>query len=369
MNTIRHSFSRINPVLDIPDLLDVQKASFEDFLQLNIPPAQRENKGLQQVFTVNFPIFDNKENYRLDFLEYAIDRPRYSITECLEKGLTYAAPLKAKLRLSAKDPVTGEFIQSTDQSDVYLGNLPFMTEQATFIINGAERVVVTQLHRSPGVAFSHSLHPNGTSLYSARIIPLKGSWVEFATDINFVLYVYIDRKKKFPATTLLRALGYQTDEEILSLFDIYEEVSVKDVDVETLKGRIAAADVFDMATGEIFLQRESIIGDDEIEKIKESEVDTIRMIRQDLSIENDLILNTLKKDISHTKEEALFSIYRQLRTGEAPDLESASGLLEKLFFNDKRYDLGEVGRHRMNNKLNLDMPETVTILTAEDIIE
>ncbi|MBX2977467.1 MAG: DNA-directed RNA polymerase subunit beta [Ignavibacteriaceae bacterium] len=368
MENKRISFGKIKPVLDIPHLLDIQKESFEEFLQLHANPKQREPKGLQAVFSSNFPIFDNKENYRLDFLEYHIEKARYSIVECLERGLTYAAPLKAKLLLSTKDPDTDEFINAVEQ-EVYLGNLPFMTERATFIINGAERVVVTQLHRSPGVAFSQTTHPNGTPLYSARIIPLKGSWVEFATDINHVLYVYIDRRKKFPSTTLLRALGYESDEEILELFNLFDVVEVDKVDIEKYIGRTIASDVFDMATGEIFLTRESVLSEEDVERLKEAEVDTIKFIKTDTSIEQNLILNTLKKDTSHTKEEALFAIYRQLRTGEAPDLETAHGLIEKLFFNDKRYDLGEVGRHRMNDKLKLNIEETKTVLTTVDIIE
>ena len=225
MENKRISFGVIPSVIDVPDLLSIQTASFEEFIQMQIPAAKRENKGLQQVFTTNFPIFDNKENYRLDFLEYFIEKPRFSVSECLERGLTFAAPLKGKLRLSTKDPETEEFVNSVEQ-EVYLGNLPFMTEKGTFVINGAERVVVSQLHRSPGVAFSQTVHPNGTPIYSARIIPLRGSWVEFATDINYVMYVYIDRRKKFPASTLLRALGFATDEEILNLFDLVEEVTI-----------------------------------------------------------------------------------------------------------------------------------------------
>jgi len=364
----RISFGKIKPVLPIPDLLDIQKESFEDFLQRNIPPALRENKGLQAVFTSNFPIFDNKENFRLDFVEYNIEKARYSIQECIEKGLTFAAPLKAKLRLATKDPDTEEFINAVEQ-EVYLGNLPFMTEQGTFVINGAERVVVTQLHRSPGVAFSQTIHPNGTPLYAARIIPLKGSWVEFATDINHVLYVYIDRRKKFPSTTLLRALNYTNDEEILQLFDLVETVNVNKVKIDEYVGRMIASDVFDMSSGEIFLTRESILSEEDVEHIKDAEVDEIKFIKEEVNPEHSLILNTLKKDPAHTKEEALFAIYRQLRTGEAPDVDTAASLIEKLFFNDKRYDLGDVGRHRMNDKLKLDIPETTTVLTTEDIIE
>jgi DNA-directed RNA polymerase subunit beta len=364
----RISFGKIPVILGLPDLLGIQTDSFEDFIQLHAHPAKREIKGLQQVFNTNFPIFDNKENYRLDFIEYYIEKPRYSVAECLERGLTYAAPLKAKLRLSAKDPDTEEFVNSVEQ-EVYLGNLPFMTDSATFIINGAERVVVSQLHRSPGVAFAQTIHPNGTPIYSARIIPLRGSWVEFATDINYVMHVYIDRRKKFPATTLLRALGFTSDEEILKLFDLVEDIKVSKVNIENYIGRTIASDVFDMSTGEIFLTKDSILTEEDVERLREAEVDTLKFIKSDTSPERDLIVNTLRKDTSHTKEEALFSIYRQLRSGEAPDIETAEALIEKLFFNDKRYDLGDVGRHRMNNKLKLDLPETTTVLTPQDIIE
>jgi DNA-directed RNA polymerase subunit beta len=364
----RISFGRISSVIEAPDLLSIQNDSFEDFIQMKVLPGKRENKGLQQVFTSNFPIFDNKEIYRLDFIEYYIEKPRYSVQECLERGLTFSAPLKGKLRLSTKDPETEEFVNSVEQ-EVYLGNLPFMTEKGTFIINGAERVVVSQLHRSPGVAFAQTTHPNGTPIYSARIIPLRGSWVEFATDINFVLYVYIDRRKKFPSTTLLRALGYASDEDILNLFKLIEEIDVRKAKLEDYIGRIVASDIFDMSTGEIFLTKESQLTEEDIERLKEIEIDTLKLIVPGTAPEMDLILNTLRKDTSHTKEEALFAIYRQLRSGEAPDLETAQGLIDKLFFNDKRYDLGDVGRHRMNDKLNLNLPETVTILTVEDIIE
>jgi len=363
----RISFSRIKSVLDVPDLLGIQTETFEDFLQQNVPPSKRENKGLQQVFLTNFPVLDNKENYRLDFLEYYVEKPRFTIQECLERGLTYSAPLKAKLRLSTKDQDTQEFINTVEQ-EVYLGNLPFMTEKGTFIINGAERVIVSQLHRSPGVAFSQTFHPNGTPIYTARIIPLRGSWVEFATDINYVMYVYIDRRKKFPATTLLRAIGYESDEQILKLFDLVEEVPVKKSKLENFVGRMVASDLFDMSTGEIFLTRGAIFSEEDVERVKEAEIDVLKFIKSDRSPEQDLIVNTLQKDTSTSREEALYSIYRQLRTGEAPDLESAEQLLEKLFFNDKRYDLGEVGRHRMNDKLKLNVPETTTVLTNEDIV-
>lgn len=367
MDNNRISFSRIKSVLDVPDLLGIQTETFEDFLQQNVPPSKRESKGLQQVFLTNFPVLDNKENYRLDFLEYYVEKPRFTIQECLERGLTYSAPLKAKLRLSTKDQDTQEFINTVEQ-EVYLGNLPFMTEKGTFIINGAERVIVSQLHRSPGVAFSQTFHPNGTPIYTARIIPLRGSWVEFATDINYIMYVYIDRRKKFPATTLLRAIGYESDEQILKLFDLDEEIPVKKSKLENFVGRMVASDLFDMSTGEIFLTRGAIFSEEDVERVKEAEIDVLKFIKSDRSPDQDLIVNTLQKDTSTSREEALYSIYRQLRTGEAPDLESAEQLLEKLFFNDKRYDLGEVGRHRMNDKLKLNVSETTTVLTNEDIV-
>ncbi len=363
----RISFGKIPSILEAPNLLSIQTDSFEEFVQFQVLPSKREDKGLQTVFTSNFPIFDNKENYRLDFIQYNIEKPRYSVQECLERGLTFSAPLKSKLRLSTKDPETEEFVNSVEQ-EVYLGNLPYMTEKGTFIINGAERVVVSQLHRSPGVAFAQTVHPNGTPIYSARIIPLRGSWVEFATDINYIMYVYIDRRKKFPATMLLRALGFASDEDILKLFNLVEEVKVNKTKIENYVGRTIASDVFDFSTGEIFLTKDSILTEEDLERLKEAEVDVLKFISSETSPDQDLIVNTLRKDTSHDKEEALFSIYRQLRSGEAPDVDTAAALIEKLFFNDKRYDLGDVGRHRMNDKLLLNIPETTTVLTPEDII-
>jgi len=364
--TGRISFASIRPAIEIPDLLNIQVEAFEEFLQANVPPSERKDVGLQAVFNANFPILDTKEFYRLDFIEYYIERPRFSIWECEERGLTYAAPLKAKLRLSTKDEETGEYINAVEQ-EVYLGNLPFMTERGTFMINGAERVIVSQLHRSPGVAFSQSVHPNGTPIYSARIIPFRGSWVEFATDINHVLYIYVDRRKKFPSTALLRALGYVMDEDILNLFNLVEEVQVSDID-DSFIGRVAAADVIDTSTGEIYVAKDGRLDEAAITNIKVSGIKTIKLISKDTSPDQDLIINTLIKDTAKTEEEALFSIYRQMRSGEAPDIETAKGLLDKTFFNDKRYDLGEVGRFRMNDKLGLDIPLSVTVLTIEDIV-
>lgn len=366
-STGRITFASISSAIKMPDLLNIQLDSFEEFIQLKTPASQRENKGLQAVFNANFPILDNKEFYRLDFVEYYVEKPRFSIQECEERGLTYSAPLKAKLRLSTKDDETGEYVNSVEQ-EVYLGNLPFMTERGTFIINGAERVVVTQLHRSPGVAFAQTFHPNGTPIYSARIIPFRGSWVEFATDINNVMYVYIDRRKKFPATTLLRAIGYETDESILRLFDLIEEVAVKHLDVDKHVGRIVASDVIDTQTGEIHATRDQELTEEIIDNIKASSVQKIQILSLENSVDQDLIINTLKKDTSTSKEEALYAIYRQLRSGEAPDMETAVGLLEKMFFNDKRYDLGEVGRFRMNDKLGLNVDINNRVLTPEDII-
>ncbi len=365
--TDRITFSKINPAIDVPDLLNIQLESFEDFLQLKVKSASRADKGLQGVFTSNFPILDNKEFYRLDFLEYNIEKPRFSIAECEERGLTYNAPLKAKLRLSTRDDETGEYVNSVEQ-EVYLGNLPFMTERGTFIINGAERVIVSQLHRSPGVAFAQTVHPNGTPIYSARIIPFRGSWVEFATDINHIMYVYIDRRKKFPATTLLRALNYTTDDEILNLFSLIEEVKVKNLNEKEHAGRVAANDVIDTASGEIFVAKDEELTEEIVLNIKASSVSSIQLISSDTSYDQDLVINTIRKDTAKTKEEALFAIYRQLRSGEAPDVDTAQSLIDKLFFNEKRYDLGDVGRFRMNDKLGLDIPMETKVLTIEDII-
>lgn len=362
----RINFASIVPAIDSPDLLNIQLESFEDFLQLNVKPEERENKGLQGTFASNFPIFDNKEFYRLDFISYNIEKSRYSIRECEERGLTYSAPLKSKLRLSTKDDETEEYVNSVEQ-DVYLGNLPFLTESGTFIINGAERVIVSQLHRSPGVAFAQSVHPNGTPIYSARIIPFRGSWVEFATDINHVMYVYIDRRKKFPATTLLRAIGYTSDEEILRLFNLIKEVKIKDLNEDYL-GRLSAEDVIDMNTGEIFVAKDEELTGEVIENLVDSGIKSIKLIDSETSQDQDLIINTIRKDTSKTKEEALFAIYRQLRSGEAPDADTAEALIDKLFFNEKRYDLGEVGRFRMNDKLGLNISMDTKVLTNDDII-
>ncbi len=363
----RISFGRIPSVIETPDLLNVQIDSFNIFLQADVPPHRRKKIGLQQVFEMNFPIMDARENFLLEFTEYYVEKPKYSVVECQERGLTYAVPLKAKLRLSQKREGGKDFTDTIEQ-EVYLGNLPAMTTRGTFIINGAERVVVSQLHRSPGVFFGESVHPNGTVMYSARIIPFRGSWVEFATDINNVMYAYIDRKKKFPVTTLLRALGYSSDDEILDLFGLVEEVDVTKVSLNDYLDRIICSDVFDRKTGEIFINKDSKLTEEHVKAIKKAGVKKIRLLRSDNETESSVIANTMMKDASRSEEDALEAIYSQLRSGEAPDLDTAKNLIDRLFFNPKRYDLGDVGRHRMNAKLGLSIDETVTVLTKEDIV-
>ena len=371
-----------------PDFLEVQLKSFKDFLQLDTPPELRKNDGLYKVFSENFPIADTRNNFVLEFLDYYIDPPRYSIEECLERGLTYSVPLKAKLKLFCTDPDHEDF--DTVIQDVFLGPIPYMTSNGTFVINGAERVVVSQLHRSPGVFFGSSVHANGTQLYSARIIPFKGSWIEFATDINNVMYAYIDRKKKLPVTTLLRAIGFETDKDILEIFDLAEEVKVTRENLKKYAGRKLAArvlkswveDFVDEDTGEVvsiernevLLDRESVIDDDATELILNSNVPTI-LVHKDAQQDNgrssdySTIFDTLQKDITNSEKEAVLFIYRQLRNADPADDASAREVINNLFFSDKRYDLGEVGRYRINHKLNLHTDMDVRVLTKEDIIE
>ncbi len=366
--TGRISFAKIPNVIEYPDLLNVQLDSFRTFLQEEVTPSRRKSRGLQQVFEMNFPITDSKENYILEFVEYYIEKPKYTVIECRERGLTYAVPLKAKLRLSTKSEDGKGYVDTIEQ-EVYLGNLPYMTERGTFIINGAERVIVSQLHRSPGVFFGESVHPNGTPMYSARIIPFRGSWVEFTTDISNVMYAYIDRKKKFPVTTLLRALGYSSDDEILELFGLVEEIDVRKVDLRDHMNRIICSDVVDKKTGEIFINKDTVLTEDVVKKIKKSDVKKLRLLQSEgNATDGSVIANTIQKDTARSDEEALEAIYRQLRSGDAPDLDSAKNLIDRLFFNPKRYDLGDVGRYRMNEKLGLDIPATVTTLTKEDIV-
>ncbi|TAK57107.1 MAG: DNA-directed RNA polymerase subunit beta [Bacteroidetes bacterium] len=363
----RISFGKIPTIVDSPDLLNVQLDSWEQFLQTTVPPVNRKAQGLEQCFKMNFPITDARENYILEYVEYYVEKPKYSVIECQERGLTFAVPLKAKLRLSTKSDDGTSWIETIEEI-VYLGNLPAMTNRGTFIINGAERVVVSQLHRSPGVFFDETIHPNGMSIYTARIIPMRGSWVEFATDISNVMYVYIDRKKKFPVTTLLRALGYSSDDEIMLLFNLVDEVDTQKSELTEYFDRIVCSDVIDKKTGEIIITKDSTFNEDLLKRVKKAGIKKLRFLKHEGAGESSVIANTIQKDTARTDEEALNAIYQQLRSGEAPDLDTAKNLLDRLFFNEKRYDLGDVGRYRMNAKLGLSVPVTTTTLTKDDII-
>ena len=369
---------------DYPDFLDIQLKSFQDFFQIETNPENRLDEGLYKVFKENFPITDARNNFTLEFLDYYIDPPRYTIEECIERELTYSVPLKAKLRLSCNDPENEDF-QVQDQS-VYLGFIPYMTPKGTFVINGAERVVVSQLHRSPGVFFGTQFHSNGTQLYSARIIPFRGSWMEFTTDINNVMYAYIDRKKKLPITTLLRAIGFESDKDILDIFDLAEEIKVTKANLKKAIGKKLAARVVDswvedfvdedtgevvsMERTEVAIERDVELSEENIEKILDLNVKSILVKTEEKdNIDYSVIYNTLKKDTANNAKEAVEYIYRLLRNAEPPDEETARGIIEKLFFSDKRYDLGDVGRYRINTKLNLSVPDNVRVLTKEDITE
>ena len=379
----RVNFASVKNPLPFPDFLEVQLKSFQDFLQLDTPPEKRNNEGLYKVFAENFPIADTRNNFVLEFLDYYIDPPRYTIKECLERGLTYCVPLKAKLKLYCTDPDHEDF--ATVIQDVYLGQIPYMTDKGTFIINGAERVVVSQLHRSPGVFFGQSTHANGTKLYSARIIPFRGSWIEFATDINNVMYAYIDRKKKLPVTTLLRAIGLETDKDIIEIFGIAEELKVNKTNLKKAIGRKVAArinktwmeDFVDEDTGEttslerseVLIERETEITEENIQDILDSGAQTIMLHKEDAAVSDyKIIFETLHKDTTNSEKEAIQYIYRQLRNAEPPDDASAREVITNLFFSEKRYDLGEVGRYRINKKLDLDTSMDVKVLTKEDII-
>ncbi len=379
----RISFGKTKNLAESPDLLDIQLESFRDFFQLETTPDKRNNEGLFKVFKENFPITDTRNIFVLEFLDYFIDPPRYTIEECMERGLTYAVPLKAKLRLSCNDEEHVDF--QTIVQDVFLGNIPYMTPRGTFVINGAERVVVSQLHRSPGVFFGQSIHPNGTKIYSARVIPFKGAWMEFATDINNVMYAYIDRKKKFPVTTLLRSIGYETDKDILELFGMADEVKVDKKILKAYVGKKLAArvlrtwveDFVDEDTGEvvsierneIVMERDTVLDEDAIEMISELDVNSVFIQKEDVGGDYAIIYNTLNKDTSNSELEAVQHIYRQLRGADAPDNETARGIIDKLFFSDKRYDLGEVGRYKINRKLDVTQKLETKVLTREDIIE
>ncbi|MCK4288793.1 MAG: DNA-directed RNA polymerase subunit beta, partial [Bacteroidales bacterium] len=381
--TERINFASTKIHEEYPDFLDIQIKSFQDFFQLETNPENRVNEGLFKVFSENFPITDSRNNFVLEFRDYFIDPPRYSIEECIERGLTYSVPLKAKLKLYCTDPDHEDF--ETIIQDVYLGMIPYMTPKGTFMINGAERVVVSQLHRSPGVFFGTSFHANGSQLYSARIIPFKGSWMEFTTDINNVMYAYIDRKKKLPVTTLLRAIGYESDKDILEIFNLAEEIKATKVGLKRVKGRKLAArvlkswieDFVDEDTGEVvsiertevIIDRETVLENKHIDQIIDSGIKTILLHRDDVAANDySIIFNTLQKDTANSEKEAVEFIYRQLRNAEPPDEETARGIIEKLFFSDKRYDLGDVGRYRINKKLGTDTNTDIKVLTKEDII-
>jgi len=384
--TLKHgriNFRKTTSILEYPHFLDLQVKSFQDFFQLGTPPEKRTADGLYKVFMENFPISDSRDNFVLEFVDYIIDPPKYSVQECVDRGLTYAVPLKAKLRLLCNDEDNEDF--ETIEQEVFLGNVPVMTERGSFVINGAERVIVSQLHRSPGVFFAQSKHTNGTKLYSARIIPFKGSWIEFATDVNNIMYAYIDRKKKFPVTTLLRAIGYGTDREILELFGLSEEVKATKANIQKVVGRKLAArvlrtwteDFVDEDTGEVvsitrnevLLERDSEIEEEHIQTIIDSNTESIILHREDINISDfAIVYNTLQKDNSNSEKEAVEQIYRQLRNTEAPDEQTARDVIQSLFFSEKRYDLGEVGRYRINRKLGLDLEMSVRVLTKEDII-
>jgi DNA-directed RNA polymerase, beta subunit len=381
--TARINFASTKHVPDYPDFLDIQVKSFQDFFQLETKSDARSNEGLYSTFKENFPITDTRNQFILEFLDYFIDPPRYSVEECIERGLTYSVPLKARLKLYCTDPEHEDF--ETIVQDVYLGTIPYMTSSGTFVINGAERVIVSQLHRSPGVFFGQSYHANGTKLYSARIIPFKGSWIEFTTDINNVMYAYIDRKKKLPVTTLFRAIGFERDKDILEIFDLAEEVKVSKTGLKKYLGRRLAArvlntwheDFVDEDTGEvvsierneIILDRDTVLEKEHIDEIVEANVKTILLHKEDeRAIDYNIIHNTLQKDPTNSEKEAVEHIYRQLRNAEPPDEETARDIIDKLFFSDQRYNLGDVGRYRMNKKLGLDIPMEKQVLTKEDII-
>lgn len=380
----RINFASSKSVFEYPDFLDVQLKSFREFFQLETTPENREKEGLFKVFSENFPITDTRNQFVLEFLDYFIDPPRYSIEECIERGLTYSVPLKAKLKLYCTDPEHEDF--ETIVQDVYLGTIPYMTPKGSFVVNGAERVIVSQLHRSPGVFFGQSRHANGTKLYSARIIPFKGSWIEFATDINNVMYAYIDRKKKLPVTTLFRAIGYESDKDILEIFDLADEVKATKTNLKKVLGRKLAArvlkswieDFVDEDTGEVvsiernevILDRDTVLDKDNIEEIIDAGTKTIILHKEDVnSADFTIIYNTLQKDTANSEKEAVEVIYRQLRNAEPPDFETARSVFEKLFFSDTRYDLGEVGRFRINKKLKISDEEESRVLTKNDIIK
>jgi DNA-directed RNA polymerase subunit beta len=380
--TERINFATAQLTTEYPDFLDIQIKSFQDFFQLQTKAEERDNEGLYKTFSEIFPITDTRNQFVLEFLDYFVDPPRYSIQECIERGLTYSVPLKARLKLYCTDLEHEDF--ETVVQDVYLGSIPYMTDSGSFVINGAERVIVSQLHRSPGVFFGQSFHANGTKLYSARVIPFKGSWIEFATDIHQVMYAYIDRKKKLPVTTLFRAIGFERDKDILEIFDLAEEIKVSKAGLKRVLGRKTAArilktwfedfvdedtaEVVSIERNEIIIDRDTILEKEHINEIIDSGSKTILLHKEDSSeADYAIIHNTLQKDPTNSEVEAVEHIYRQLRNSEPPDYETAKGIIDKLFFSEQRYKLGEVGRYRMNKKLNLNVDINQQVLTKHDI--
>src|SRR6056297_989917 len=385
----RKSFADIPSVWDYPDFLDVQIKTFHDFVQDDVPPEDRENEGLQAVFNEHFPIKDSRERYTLEFVSYELDAPKHTVQECMDQGLTYTVPLKATLRLSSKEEDGDDEAIEAIEQEVYLGTLPFMTARGTFVVNGAERVIVSQLHRSPGVFFGKDVHSNGTELFSARVIPFRGSWMEFSTDVRDVLWAYVDRKKKVPVTTLLRALGHSEDEEIIRMFDLADAVDFDDEeDFQNHLGRELATsvtiektiEIVDEDTGEVvdeemerevLLPAEHELEEDDWEVLDEHDILRVYLIREDIDeeeLDKSTLVETLKKDSTHTEEEALNHLYQKLRGSEAPDLDSAQQALDRLFFNEKRYDLGDVGRHRINERLGIEVDTDTQVLTKEDVV-
>ena len=379
----RINFSSTFAQADTPDFLEIQIKSFQDFFQIDTKSDNREDEGLFHTFNDNFPITDSRNQFVLEFIDYFVDPARYSEQECLERGLTYSVPLKARLKLYCTDPEHEDF--ETVVQDVYLGTIPYMSPRGTFIVNGAERVIVSQLHRSPGVFFGQSFHANGTKLYSARVIPFKGSWIEFATDINSVMYAYIDRKKKLPVTTLFRAIGFERDKDILEIFDLADEMKISKAALKRSVGRKLAArvlkswveDFVDEDTGEVvsvernevILDRDTIIEKDHLPLITDAGVATILLHKVDVDeADYAIIYNTLQKDPTNSEVEAVEHIYRQLRNAESPDVDTARGIIDKLFFSEQRYSLGEVGRYRLNKKLGLKIDNEKQVLTKQDII-
>nr|MCS5614602.1 DNA-directed RNA polymerase subunit beta [Candidatus Neomarinimicrobiota bacterium] len=364
----RVSFSKIPSLVEMPDFLALQKESFERFLQLNVPEDDRDHVGLEGVFRDVFPLEDSHRNYILDYNNYILGLPKYSPDECIDRGVTYSVPLKVRLTLNITDEDNkSEFAQSIQQ-DVYFGNIPAMTEKGTFVINGAERVIVSQLHRSPGVFFDEAIHPNGARLFQGRIIPFRGSWLDFTTDINDCLFAIIDRRRKFPVTMLLRALGFSTNQDIFRVFDCITTISLKSKDIEKYHGTTIINDIIDENTGEIFFEGGTVVDSNVVETLVKNKILKVEVVDGDREFSSMLLLNTMKKDPTNSTEEALGVVYQLIRSGEPPNLETAQKFIERQFFSPKKYDLGQVGRYRLNQQFDLEVPVDDTVLTMDDIV-